>query len=96
MSATNKRGQGGLDGSTIALAVGVGVALVVLGTVWGAVALGSQLDGVNAGATGDPFEVFFGLIRGNVVWPPSATWMIVVLLVVVARSEEHTSELQSH
>lgn len=84
MSATNKRGQGGLDGSTIALAVGVGVAIVVLGTVWGAVALGSQLDGVNAGATGDPFEVFFGLIRGKVIWPPSATWMIVVLLVVVA------------
>lgn len=78
MSATNKRGQG-VDGSTIALLIAVVTVFLVLGVVWGAVALGSQLDGVNEGKTSDPFEVFFGVLRGKVVWPASATWIVAVL-----------------
>lgn len=82
MSATNKRGQG-VDGSTIALLVAVIAAFVVLGSVWGAVAFGSQLDGVNEGRTSDPFEVFFGVIRGTVTWPGSATGILVGISVVI-------------
>lgn len=78
MSATNKRGQG-VDGSTIALLITLVTVFLVLGVVWGAVALGSQLDGVNEGQTSDPFEVFFGVLRGKVVWPASATWIVTVL-----------------
>ena len=78
MSATNKRSQG-VDGSTIALLIAVVTVFLVLGVVWGAVALGSQLDGVNEGQTSDPFEVFFGVLRGKVVWPASATWIVAVL-----------------
>ncbi|MDT3318131.1 TraM recognition domain-containing protein [Microbacterium sp. KSW4-11] len=78
MSATNKRGQG-VDGSTIALLITLVTVFLVLGVVWGAVALGSQLDGVNEGQTSDPFEVFFGVLRGKVVWPASATWIVAVL-----------------
>ena len=78
MSATNKRSQG-VDGSTIALLITVVTVFLVLGVVWGAVALGSQLDGVNEGQTSDPFEVFFGVLRGKVVWPASATWIVAVL-----------------
>ena len=82
MSATNKRGQG-IDGSTIALLIAVVSAFVLLGSIWGAVALGSQLDGVNEGNTSDPFEVFFGVIRGTVTWPASTTWILVGILVVI-------------
>ncbi|MFI8634234.1 type IV secretory system conjugative DNA transfer family protein [Microbacterium sp. NPDC077663] len=82
MSATNKRGQG-VDGSTIALLIAVVTVFLVLGVVWGAVALGSQLDGVNEGQTSDPFEVFFGVLRGKLVWPASATWIMAVLGSVV-------------
>ncbi len=78
MSATNKQSQG-VDGSTIALLITVTTVFLVLGVVWGAVALGSQLDGVNEGQTSDPFEVFFGILRGKVVWPASATWIVAVL-----------------
>ncbi len=83
MSATNKRGQG-VDGSTIALLIAVIAVLVILGSVWVAVALGSQLDGVNEGRTSDPFEVFFGVIRGTVTWPGSATGILAAILVVIA------------
>lgn len=78
MSATNKRSQG-VDGSTIALLITLVIAFLVLGVVWGAVALGSHLDGVNEGQTSDPFKVFFGVLRGTVVWPASATWIVTVL-----------------
>lgn len=82
MSATNKRGQG-VEGSTIALLVTVIAVFVMLGAVWGAVAWGSQLDGVNAGQTGDPFEVFFGVLRGTVTWPASSTWLLAAIGAVV-------------
>jgi type IV secretory pathway TraG/TraD family ATPase VirD4 len=78
VSATSKRSQG-VDGSTIALLITVVTVFLGLGVVWGAVALGSQLDGVNEGQTSDPFEVFFGVLRGKVVWPASATWIVAVL-----------------
>ncbi|MFL2002057.1 type IV secretory system conjugative DNA transfer family protein [Microbacterium sp. A1-JK] len=82
MSATNKRGQG-IEPGAIALLVAVLLVLAVLGSTWAAVALGSQLDGLNEGGTSDPYEVFFGVIRGTVVWPPSATWILLGLVAVV-------------
>lgn len=84
MSATSKR-SGGFDAGTWA-----GIAVLVLvggggGIVWAAVALGSKIDGVNADLDSDPFAVVFGLIRGRVTWPTSATWILAAgLLVIVA------------
>lgn len=83
MSATNRRGQG-VDGSTIVLLVTVIAAFVALGSVWAAVAFGSQLEGVNQGRTADPFDVFFGVLRGTVIWPRSATWILAAILAAVA------------
>ena len=82
MSATNRRGQG-VDGSTIAALVAVLAVFAIVGSVWAAVAIGSRLDGVNAGRTGDPFEVFFGVLRGRITWPGSATWILAAILVLV-------------
>ena len=82
MSATNKHGQG-VDGSTIGALAAVTAAFVAVGSVWAAVALGSRLDGTNAGRTGDPFRVFFGVLRGTITWPSSATWILTAILTAV-------------
>src|SRR3546814_16249316 len=86
MSATNKRGQG-IDGSTIAMMVTVAAAFVLLGSVWAAVALGSQLDGVNQGRTADPSEVFFAVLRGTVTWQASDTCIRAVLAAVMGTGQ---------
>ncbi len=82
MSATNRHGQG-VDGSTIAALTAMIAAFVAVGSVWAAVALGSRLDGLNAGRTRDPFQVFFGVLRGTVTWPTSATWILTAILATV-------------
>lgn len=96
MSATNKRVQG-IDGSTIALLVTVVAAFVLLGSLWGSVALGSQLEGVNEGRTADPFEVFFGVLRGTVLWPAAATWILAAIRerTLAGRSVEEYVDLEA-
>lgn len=69
-------------GGAVLLAAVLAV-FVVLGSVWGAVALGSRLEGVNKGRVGDPFEVFFGVLRGTVTWPAAATWILAAIVAVV-------------
>jgi type IV secretory pathway TraG/TraD family ATPase VirD4 len=82
MSASNRRSTG-VDGETLLLIVIVVVAAVAVGTTWLAVTWGSQLDGVNPELTSDPFEVFFGLLRGTVVWPASGTWILATILTIL-------------
>lgn len=105
MSATNKRGQG-IEPGTVALLVAVLLVVAVLGSTWAAVALGSRLDGLNEGQTSDPYEVFFGVLRGTVVWPPSATWILlglgavvlvlgILVAVAVARTRRRRSAVDS-
>ncbi|NQX37107.1 type IV secretory system conjugative DNA transfer family protein [Herbiconiux sp. VKM Ac-2851] len=83
MSTSNRRRAPGLEGSTILLLVGLTLAVLVLGTVWAAVTWGSKLDGVNPDLSGDPFELFFGVLRGKVTWPGSATWIAVAAAAVI-------------
>lgn len=82
MSASNRRNASGLDGATVLLIVMLVLVVLTLGTTWLSVKLGSKIDGVNSGLTSDPFKVFFGLLRGTVVWPGSGTWILVATLVV--------------
>lgn len=67
-----------MDGQTIAIAIVLGVAVSVVGVIWGSVALGSRIDDVNPDLTDNPFGVVFGVIRGDVAWPASATVLAVV------------------
>lgn len=84
MSQTNRRPEPGrVDSTTILVGIVVVLVLGVVGVLWGSVTIGSRLDGVNPTLTRNPLEVVFGLIRGRVVWPASATWLTVVFAVIL-------------
>lgn len=84
MSQTNRRPEPGrVDSTTILVGIVVVLVLCIVGVLWGSVTIGSRLDGVNPSLTRNPLEVVFGLIRGRVVWPASATWLAVVFAVIL-------------
>nr|WP_236900951.1 TraM recognition domain-containing protein [Cryobacterium arcticum] len=56
---------------------------VTLGTTWLAVTWGSHIDNVNPGMTRDPFNLFFGLLGGELVWPEAGTWILLATLAVL-------------
>lgn len=84
MSASNRRQQNGIDGQTILLIVVLAIVFVAVGATWVAVQLGSKFDSVNPGLTADPFTLFFGVLKGTVLWSGSATWILAATLAVVA------------
>lgn len=85
MSAPNRRTQGGIDGQTVAMIIALVFVVVALGSSWLSVTWGSAIDGVNPQLPADPFKLFFGVLRGDVLWPASATWILAgVLALVVA------------
>jgi type IV secretory pathway TraG/TraD family ATPase VirD4 len=83
VSASNRRNANSLDGQTILLIVVLVLVSVVVGSSWLAVMWGSQVEGVNPELTSDPFQLFFGLLGGDVVWPASGTWILSAILAVV-------------
>ena len=86
MSQPNRRPEPGrYDATTVLVGIVVALALGIVGVLWASMTIGSHLDGVNPALTRNPLEVVFGLIRGRIAWPPSATWLTVVFgLIVVA------------
>ena len=82
MSAAGRR-QGGLDGQTIAMIIGLALTAVVLFSCWVSVTLGSKLDGINPGLPSDPFTLLFGVVGGKIAWPPSGTWVLAVILLIL-------------
>lgn len=83
MSQPNRRREPGrYDAGTILLAVFVGILLAVVGVVWAAVSIGSSLDAVNPALPRNPVNLFLELLRGRLVWPPSATWLTVVFSIL--------------
>lgn len=83
MSATNRRNQNRLEGSTVAMIVALSLAVAALGSVWVAVTVGSKIDGVNPTLGSDPFAIFFDVLAGRVTWPVSATWILVATVIVL-------------
>lgn len=83
MSASNRRNQNQLDGQTILLIVALALVTVTLGTTWLAVTWGSHIDNVNPGMTRDPFNLFFGLLGGDLAWPEAGTWILLATLIVL-------------
>jgi hypothetical protein len=84
--APNRRPEPGrYDATTMLTAIILVVVLVVVGVLWASVTIGSHLDNVNPGLTRNPLQIVFGLIRGRVLWPASATGLTVMfgLIVVV-------------
>ncbi|WP_401001152.1 type IV secretory system conjugative DNA transfer family protein [Agromyces sp. GXQ0307] len=80
----NRRTEPGRTSTgTMALLVLLLFLFAVVGVLWAAVALGSQLSGVNPDLPADPFDLMDGLRRGTVVWPAAATWLAIVFGAVV-------------
>lgn len=82
MSATSRRRPG--EATRVAPLVIAILVLVVVGSVWSAVMLGSRFDGATDSPSGDPFTVFFGTLTGKVAWPGSATWILATILTAFA------------
>ncbi|OJX78867.1 type IV secretory system conjugative DNA transfer family protein [Leifsonia sp. 71-9] len=83
MSPTNRIKEPSAAGDGALVWVFIGIVVVLVGGLWVAVTLGSKLDGVNPGLPLNPFTVFFGTLKGAYVWPPSATWIIIVAAAIV-------------
>jgi type IV secretory pathway TraG/TraD family ATPase VirD4 len=85
MSATanNRRREPGKAGNDALMLGAALTAIAAIGIVWVAVAVGSQLDGVNEGLPSDPFEIISGLFRGRVVWSTSATMIAAAAVAVI-------------
>lgn len=83
-----RRDPGGLSGEMILAFVGLGLLAVAVGLCYLAVLIGNRISGVDRAVPGDPFGVFFGLIRGDVRWPASGTTVLIagvaVLIMVVS------------
>lgn len=77
----NKRSQ--LGGETVIPWVIITVVVLGVGSVTGAVHLGELLSGDGQQLPGNPFALVVGLVKGTVVWPEAATWVLIGLGVVV-------------
>jgi len=71
-----------MDASTVALFVVMGIVLVVVGVLWGAVTIGSSIEGVNPGLSRNPFTVVADLLRGRLTWPLTSTVAAIALGIV--------------
>ena len=83
----NRRREPGKAGNGMGVAWVAGAVLIVALSMYGAVRVGSQIDGVNAGMSTDPsefFSVVLDVFRGVLVWPATATLIVSGIGVVLA------------
>lgn len=87
MGAPSSGKRSRMDGETILLWIFITIVVVGVGSVAGAVHLGSILSGDGQALPANPFELVFGLISHKVTWPAAATWVLVgfgVIIIAVA------------
>lgn len=84
MGAPNSGKRSQLTGETILLWIFIAVVVLGVGSVTGAVHLGSLLAGDGQKLPANPFELVFGLFTHKVIWPAAATWVLVGFGVLVA------------
>ncbi|KHL03217.1 type IV secretory system conjugative DNA transfer family protein [Sinomonas humi] len=93
MGTPNSSRRSRLDAETVLLWVVIITVVLVVGTVTGAVHLGSMLARDGQRLPANPFELVLGLLTHRVAWPPAATWVLagigavlVALAIVVVRA----------
>ncbi|MEC3853088.1 type IV secretory system conjugative DNA transfer family protein [Paenarthrobacter ureafaciens] len=93
MGAPNSGKRSGLDAETTLLWVFIAVVVLVVGSITGAVHLGSMLSHDGQELPANPFELVFSLISHKVTWPPAATGVLIgfgilnlVIVVLVVRA----------
>lgn len=79
-----RRDPGGVGSEAILVWIGIILAVIVVGGVYVTVHLGHKLAGTGEVVPSNPFEVFFGLLRGKVSWPGTeGIWVAVGLGVLL-------------
>ena len=87
MGAPSSGKRSRMDGETILLWVFITAVVLGVGSVAGAVHLGSLLSNDGQKLPANPFELVFGLLSQKVTWPAAATWVLIgfgVLIILVA------------
>lgn len=86
MSTPNnrRRDPGGLSAESILVWVAVIAAVVLVGSVYGAVRIGHAIVGDTSELPSDPIGVLFGVFRGTVTWPDASWWVLAGIVVLVA------------
>lgn len=87
MGAPSSGKRSRMDGETILLWVFITVVVLGVGSVAGAVHLGSMLSNDGQKLPANPFELVFSLLSQKVTWPAAATWVLIgfgVLIIAVA------------
>jgi len=82
MTGSTRRHQSSIEPQTLLLLAVVVLLFLILGSIWVSVTLGAAIDHLTPPPR-DPFALLFGVLRHTVPWPSSATWIIVVLSVVL-------------
>jgi len=83
---TNRRREPGTSsGEAVLLWCAIILVVLVVGSVYAGVQLGHRIDGTATDLPSEPFQVFFGLLQGDVTWPKAGTWVLAGLgLVIIA------------
>lgn len=71
-----RRDPGGLSAEVVLVWVAVVLITVIVGSVYAATHLGHRLAGTGTQVPADPFQVLFGLLRGDLAWPGAAGWLM--------------------
>ena len=83
MGAPNGGKRSQLTGETILLWIFITVVVLGVGSVTGAVHLGSMIAGDGQKLPANPFELVFGLFSHKVTWPAAATGVLIGFGVVI-------------
>ncbi|BCW12845.1 hypothetical protein NtRootA2_41270 (plasmid) [Arthrobacter sp. NtRootA2] len=83
MGAPNNGKRSQLGGETILLWIFITVVVLGVGSVTGAVHLGSMIAGDGQKLPANPFELVFSLFSHKVTWPPAATAFLIGFGVVI-------------
>ncbi|WP_278236926.1 type IV secretory system conjugative DNA transfer family protein [Isoptericola sp. AK164] len=93
MSTPNnrRRDPGGLTGEMALLWVGIVLVVLVVGSLYFAMRIGHRIAGTGETVPANPFDVFFGILDGELAWPGTPGWWVlgvvasvILVLTVVA------------
>ena len=82
-SQNNRRKDPSFTAEVVLLWVGIGAVVLAVGGVYAAMHLGHRLTGSGTVIPKNPFDVFFGLLGGDLAWPGITGFVIVGAIAVV-------------
>ncbi|QOT19810.1 type IV secretory system conjugative DNA transfer family protein [Paenarthrobacter sp. YJN-5] len=83
MGAPTSGRRNRIDAETTLLWTFITLVVAGVGSVTGAVHLGSLIAGDGQELPANPFELVFSLISHKIIWPPAATWVLIGFAAVI-------------